>query len=197
MQRPCLSAFQRSLLSIYPEAALFVLETYAKVYDIDDVCKAQKMDDNARLDYHQAHSKPLLDALETWVNQVLSEDEVEPNSVLAAECQYLSNHWTGLTQFLRIAGAPLDNNALETILKYMITYRKNSQFFKTVYSAQYGSRLISIIVSCKVNNIDAIDTLTQLQRHEHAVWQNPEVWTPWHYQQTLRQMGALVEAQAA
>lgn len=166
------------------------------MYDVEAVCKTQKMDDEARLIYHQTHSKPLMDRLNTWVNQVLSEDEVEPNSILAAECQYLSNHWVGLTQFLRIAGAPLDNNALEAILKYMITYRKNSQSFKTVYSAQYGSRLISIIVTCKVNNIDAIDYLTQLQLHEHAVWQNPAAWSPWQYQKTLSQMGAL-PAQAA
>ena len=130
----------------------------------------------------------LMDQLKAWVDQVLSGDEVEPNSVLNYECQYVSNHWAGLTQFLRTAGAPLDNNALEAILKYMIIYRKNSQFFKTLYSAQYGSRLVSIIVTCRVNEIDAIDYLTQLQQHEQAVWHNPDAWTPWQYQQTLTQM---------
>ncbi len=186
----------RSLLSTYPEAALFVLGIYGKVYDNDETCKMQKMDDQARLAHHQLHSEPLMKTLETWFNRVLSAGEVEPNSVLAAECQYLSNHWEGLTQFLRIAGAPLDNNALEAMLKYMITYRKNSQSFKTVYSADYGSRLISIIVTCMVNNIDAIDYLTQLQLHEHAVWQNPEAWAPWQYQKTLQQID-VPQAQAA
>ena len=186
----------RSLLSTYPEAALFVLGIYGKVYDNDETCKVQKMDDQARLAHHQLHSEPLMKTLETWFNRVLSEGEVEPNSVLAAECQYLSNHWEGLTQFLRIAGAPLDNNALEAILKYMITYRKNSQSFKTVYSANYGSRLISIIVTCMVNNIDAIDYLTQLQIHEPAVWENPEAWAPWQYQKTLQQID-VPQAQAA
>jgi transposase len=186
----------RSLLSTYPEAALFVLDIYGKVYDNDAVCKGQKMDDQARLAYHQKHSEPLMKTLETWFNRVLLEGEVEPNCVLANECQYLSNHWEGLTQFLRIAGAPLDNNALEAMLKYMITYRKNSQSFKTVYSADYGSRLISIIVTCMVNDIDAIDYLTQLQLHEHAVWQNPAAWAPWQYRQTLQQI-ADPQAQAA
>ena len=129
-----------------------------------------------------------MDELKAWVDQVLSEGEVEPNSVLADECQYLSNHWEGLTLFLTSAGAPLDNNALEAILKYMITYRKNSQSFKTLYSAEYGSRLISIIITCMVNSIDAIDYLTQLQNHEPLVWKNPEAWAPWQYQQTLNQM---------
>lgn len=184
----------RSLLSTFPEAALFVMGIYGKVYDNDDVCKEQKMDDQARLAYHQLHSEPLMKTLETWFNRVLSDGEVEPNCVLVTECQYLSNHWEGLTQFLRIAGAPLDNNALEAMLKHMITYRKNSQSFKTVYSADYGSRLISIMVTCMVTNIDAIDYLTQLQLHEPAVWQNPPAWAPWQYQKTLQQINV---AQAA
>jgi len=117
------------LLSTYPEAARFVLNIYGQVYDHDDYCKTHPLDDVARLAYHQEHSQPLMDELKTWVDQVLLGDEVEPNCVLASECQYLCNHWPGLTQFLRTPGAPLDNNALEAILKYMIMYRKNSLFF--------------------------------------------------------------------
>ena len=82
----------------------------------------------------------------------------------------------------------MDNNALEAILKTMIMYRKNSQFFKTAYSAEYGSRLVSLIVTCRVNGVDAIDYLTVLQHHEQAVWRNPDAWTPWQYQQTRAQM---------
>lgn len=177
----------RSLLSTYPDDARFVLNIYAQVYDHDDYCKSHTLDKADRLVYHQEHSQPLMDKLKAWVDQVLS-GRVEPNCILASECQYLSNHWTGLTQFLHTAGAPLDNNVLEAILKTMIMYRKNSQFFKTAYSAQYGSRLVSLIVTCRVNNVDAIDYLTVLQQHEQAVWRNPEAWTPWQYQHTLSQM---------
>jgi len=122
----------RSLLSTYPEAAKFVLNLYDQIYDHDEYCKAHQLDDAARLAYHQEHSQPLMDELKAWADQVLSGDEVEPSSVLANECQYLCNHWAGLTQFLRFLrtpGAPLDNNALEAILKTMIMYRKNSLFF--------------------------------------------------------------------
>lgn len=179
----------RSLLSTYPEAARFVMNLYGQVYDHDEHCKAQPFDDEERLAYHQLHSRPVMRALKAWVDQVLSGG-VEPNSPLAAECQYLSNHWAGLTRFLEVPGAPLDNNVLEAALKHMIIYRKNSQTFKTVYSAEYGSRLISVIVTCMANNIDAIDYLTQLQRYEEAVWSDPQAWAPWRYQQALQQMPA-------
>ncbi len=176
----------RSLLSRYPEAS-FVLQIYGQVYEHDEFCKNQQFNNEERLAYHQTHSEPLMDELNTWARQGLSGD-VEPNSPLGIECQYLLTHWAGLTQFLKVPGAPLDNNKLEATLKYMITYRKNSQMFKTVYSADYGSRLLSLIVTCMINHINAIDYLTQLQIHESRVWRDPSAWTPWQYQQTLRQM---------
>ncbi len=177
----------RSLLSTYPDEAKFVMNIYDQVYDHDEYCKAQQLDDQQRLAYHQQHSRPLMQALKEWVEYILSGG-AEPNSILAAECQYLSNHWAGLTLFLEIPGAPLDNNALEAILKYMIMYRKNSQCFKTAYSAEYGSRLVSVIVTCLLNNVDAIDYLTELQRHEEEVWRDAPAWASWNYRHTLQQM---------
>jgi hypothetical protein len=38
--------------------------------------------------------------------------------------RYLLEHWEGLTLFLRQAGAPLDNNLCEQILKRAIVHRK-------------------------------------------------------------------------
>jgi len=177
----------RSLLSTYPDEAKFVMNIYDQVYEHDEYCKAQQFDDQQRLAYHQQHSRPLMQALKAWIEHILCGG-AEPNSILAAECQYLSNHWAGLTLFLETPGAPLDNNALEAILKYMIMYRKNSQCFKTAYSAEYGSRLVSVIVTCLLNNVDAIDYLTQLQRHEEEVWRDAPAWAPWNYRHTLQSM---------
>jgi len=67
---------------------------------------------------------------------------------------------------------------------------------KTPYSAQYGSRLVSLIVTCMANGVDAIDYLTALQQHERAVWDNPAAWAPWQYQHTLLRL-LTPQAQAA
>lgn len=179
----------RSLLSTYPEQAAFVMHIYGQVYDHDDHCQTHQLDSQQRLAYHNEHSRPLMEQLKQWFERIL-DGEAEPNSPLAAECQYLAKHWEGLTRFLEIPGAPLDNNALEAMLKYMIMYRKNSQCFKTAYSAEYGSRLVSIIVTCLLNNVDAIDYLTQLQLHEREVWRDGEAWAPWNYRQTLQRISS-------
>jgi hypothetical protein len=178
----------RDLLTLYPEEAGFVLHTYGRVYENDKACKRDQLNDQARLAYHREHSAPLMEAMKTRLEAILAE--AEPNGVLARECRYFLNHWSGLTAFLRVPGAPLDNNKLEAMLKYMITHRKNSLFFGTAYSAEYGSRLISLMVTCLDNNIDAIDYLTQLQIHEPEVWHTPRAWLPWRYRQTLKEREA-------
>jgi len=91
-----------------------------------------------------------------------------------------------MTQFLRVAGAPLDNNVVERVLKKMIRHRKNSYFFKSTGSAELSSRIVSLIASAEQAGINAIDYLTQLQIHHADVLAHPERWLPWCYQDNLR-----------
>lgn len=43
---------------------------------------------------------------------------------------YLLNHWDGLTSFLSIEGAELENNQLEQKLRVTVLNRKNWFFYK-------------------------------------------------------------------
>jgi len=60
----------------------------------------------------------------------------------------MQTHWTTLTRFLEIEGAPLDNHWVERALKLFIRQRNNSLFDKTEYSAYLASVLPSLIVTC-------------------------------------------------
>jgi len=84
-----------------------------------------------RLAYHQTCSAPLMQKIETWLDEQLAEKRVEPNSGLGKAITYMQKHWQALTLFLRVPAAPLDNNLCEQILKRTILHRKNSLFFKT------------------------------------------------------------------
>ncbi|HLB23829.1 MAG TPA: transposase, partial [Dehalococcoidia bacterium] len=64
----------------------------------------------ARLSFHQMHSRPLMEALHAWLTAQFDEHRVEPHSGLGQAIAYFAKHWTKLTRFLEIAGAPLDNN---------------------------------------------------------------------------------------
>jgi hypothetical protein len=63
-----------------------------------------------RWQFHQQHSAPIMTKLHGWLEAQFAERRTEPNSGLGKAIKYLLNHWRPLTLFLRVAGAPLDNN---------------------------------------------------------------------------------------
>ncbi len=100
----------------------------------------------------------------------------------------MQKHWEKLTLFLRVAGAPLDNNICECALKMAIRHRRNSLFYKTERGAKVGDAYMSLIHTCQHSQVDPFDYLTQLQRHHERVAASPTDWMPWNY---LRQLASV------
>ena len=95
------------------------------------------------------------------------------------------NHRHKLTQFLKVEGAPLDNNVLEQCLKISIRHRKNSMFYKTKYGASIGGILASVIYTCILSGINPIEYLTVLQENRDQIIKEPSAYLPWTYEDTL------------
>jgi hypothetical protein len=119
---------------------------------------------------------------------------MEPNSGLGKAIRYMLRHWGPLTLFLREAGAPIDNNLVERILKKAILHRKNSLFYKTLNGARVGDLFMSLIHTCELNGANPFDYLTELQRHAEELKHRPSEWMPWNYRDT---MARLVSPRAA
>lgn len=172
----------------FPEECRYVLETLRDVYKNDADAKEQGMTAVERLAFHQAHSGPLMESLEKWFDDQIAERKTEPNSGLGKAIAYWKNHWKALTLFLRIPGAPLDNNICERGLKKAILHRKNAMFFKTANGAHVGDIFMSLIHTCELSGIDPFDYLTQLQRHAEDLSLNPKDWMPWNYRETIERI---------
>ena len=69
----------------------------------------------------------------------------------------MQDRWQELTQFLRVPGAPLDNNATERILKRSILHRKNSLFYRTQRGAEVGDLFMSLVQTCRANQVNPFD----------------------------------------
>ena len=163
----------------FPQPCAHVLGILDQVFEHDQASRPLTAED--RLVYHQRHSGPLLESLHDWLEQPLEDREVEPNSTLGKAFNYLLKHWTELTQFLRVPGAPLDSNVVERALKLMIRQRNNSLFFASAYSAQVGSVLGSVIATALKAGVNVLDYLVALQHHRHEVMAHPSRWLPWNY----------------
>lgn len=187
----CLTHARRyfvKLVDIFPERCQYVLELFGRVYAHEAYAKRQEMTPADRLAFHQLESKPVLDELRRRMEADLKEELVEENSPLGKAYRYMLKRWQGLTVFLRVEGAPLDNNAIERQLKKAILNRKNAYFYRSNRGALVGDIYMSLIYTCELNGVDPFDYLNQLQEHATDLAANPADWMPWTYRETLKRM---------
>jgi hypothetical protein len=180
----CLAHARRQFVDVYerfPGACGHLLESLAVVYHNDAKAREQQLSPEARLRFHQEASGPTMQDLHGWLSRQLDEKLAEPNSGLGRAIAYMLRHWDKLTLFLRVPGAPLDNNVCERALKKAILHRKNALFYKTRNGARVGDLFMSLIYTCELNGANPFDYLTELQRHGDELAASPERWMPWNY----------------
>jgi len=193
----CLAHGRRQFVDVaerFPEECQHVLESLAVVYRNDAIARERNLSPAARRHFHQAESGPTMEALHVWLVRQFEDRRVEPNSTLGGAISYMLKHWEKLTLFLRVPGAPLDNNVCERALKKAILHRKNALFYKTCRGAHVGDVFMSLICTCELCETNPFGYLVELERHAEEVASHPQRWMPWNYQETLERM---VYAQAS
>jgi hypothetical protein len=173
----------------FPEEVRFVLNTLKAIYKIDARARQEGLNLQERLKLHQAESAPLMEALRNWMRAQFDERKIEPNSGLGEAIKHMDKNWEGLTRFLHVPGAPLDNNVTERALKRAIQHRKNSLFYKTLNGACVGDTFMTLIHTAELNGVNAFDYLVALLRHPAQIAASPAQWMPWNYRVTLVRLG--------
>lgn len=184
----CLSHSRRKFVDVidsFPEECRYVIETLRDVYHNDSIAKQREMSPAERLAWHQTESGPRMEALREWLKEQIEDKKVEPNSALGEAIEYMTKHWDKLTLFLRVAGAPLDNNICERALKKAILHRKNALFFKTEHGAHVSDVFMSLIHTAEMCRADPFDYLVALLRNGPRVRAAPAQWMPWNYLDAL------------
>ncbi|MCK5486264.1 MAG: IS66 family transposase [Desulfobacterales bacterium] len=162
-----------------------VIHLMGKIYHNDNIAKLRKLTDEERLKFHQRKSGPVVKKLRHWMLKMFYLKKVEPNDPTGQAIQYMLNHWKGLTQFLRVPGAPIDNTECERLLKKAILHRKNSLFFKTTLGAYVGDIIMSLIQTCVSAGKNPFEYLLALHRNRKEVFRSPEKFLPWNFEGNL------------
>lgn len=184
----CLAHARRYFVDVvesFPEDCRFVLKTLGGVYKNDGLAREKKMSPQERMRFHRQESWPLVKKLRRWLKKQGKDRLVEPNSGLGTAITYMLNHWKKLTMFLRVPGAPLDNNIVERGLKKAILHRRNSLFYRSENGARVGDLFMTLIHTCELSGVSPFDYLTELQKHAAAIRENPAAWMPWNYRTHL------------
>ena len=183
IEAKCLAHARRKFVeleAIFPKECAVVLKAIEQVYQVE--AETERMSAAERLKRHQAGSGPVMRALREWIEEQFGAREVEPNSALGQALRYVLRHWEGLTKFLTVAGAPLDNNIAERALKRAVLLRKNALFYKNEHGAMVGEILLSLIETCRLNQASAWKYLLTLMRNASSARANPGAYLPWNYE---------------
>ena len=111
------------------------------------------------------HAKPVVEHFFAWVNQRFEAQGLLPSNPLTKALGYARERRCGLEVYLTDADVAIDTNHLERALRAIPMGRKAWLFSWTELGAKYVGIVQSLIVTCRLHQIDPYDYLVDvLQR---------------------------------
>lgn len=169
----------------HPDVTARALELIGHVYANDSQAKTFDLPPEGRRDFHAAHSGPVMQALEIFLNGVSQEPRAEPNSDLGRVLAYARNHWSAFTEFTRTPGVALDTNACERDVYFVILHRLNSLHYQTPTGAKVGDFFMSLAATCRSHKVNPLEYLSACLDFPDLVRHAPQNWMPWNFKETL------------
>lgn len=105
-----------------------------------------------RLAARRARSKPMVDALHTWLEAELQK--LPACSGLTEAMRYALARWEGLTRFLSNGCVELDTNPVERAIRPVALGRKNHLFAGSDGGGERWAVICSLIETCRLNGVE-------------------------------------------
>jgi transposase len=125
------------------------------------------MPPHERQQVRNERSRPLVNALETWLRE--QRRKLSARNKIAEAIQYSLNRWTELTRFLDDGRLCMSNNAAERALRGIAIGRHNWTFVGSDEGGRRAAAIYTLIQSAKLNDVDPqawlTDVLARLQDH--------------------------------
>jgi len=129
------------------------LETLARIQQLYEVEASAKAFSSAeRLAMRQERAVPLLDSMKTWLDEQYAK--VLPRSALGEAIGYALSNWAALRRYTEDGDLPIDNNAVERMLKLIALGRKNWMFAGSERGGRTAAVLFTMISSAKRHGLN-------------------------------------------
>ncbi|WP_255419214.1 IS66 family transposase [Glaciimonas sp. PCH181] len=127
----------------------------------------------------QAQSRPLIDALESWLRASLLT--LSRKSDTTAAILYALNLWPALTRYCDDGSIEIDNSAAERALRGIAIGRRNYLFAGSDNGGERAAAIYSLIGTAKLNGVDPAAWLRYVLTHiaDHPVNQIDD-FLPWN-----------------
>lgn len=153
------------------------LERIAQLYAIENDIRGRSP--AQRREAREAKSRPLLEAMHTWLKATMAK--MSRKSDVALAIHYALERWRALTLFCEDGRVEMDNNAAERALRAVALGRKNYLFAGSDAGGERAAAIYSLLGSAKLNGIDPEAYLTTVLRRiaDHPI-NRIEQLLPWN-----------------
>jgi hypothetical protein len=140
--------------------ATVAVSLIAKLYQIEEQARRDKLDSPTLTERRQTLSKPIMAELHQWVGKL--HGTVLPKTPLGKALTYAVRQWAMLELFLEDGRIPIDNNHVERALRPVAVGRKNWLFAGSDEAAKRAAVLMTIIGNCTLNGVPVKDYLVDV-----------------------------------
>ena len=166
-------------------APVYQIEGQIKTLRAQYEQRGQPLPLEAVLELRQQKSKPILEKFKAWIDELLPG--TPPNSALGKALGYAHRQWPKLVRHLDHPEIPVDNNYSEQQIKHFATGRKAWLFSYDASSAQASANLFSLVMTCRINEVEPYAYLNYLFEHlpTASTVEQVEALLPWNLKAML------------
>lgn len=150
-----------------PKRAEYTLKKIQELYDVEREAREQELTFEERKELRQKVSVPILNELETWMRDQLTQ--VLPKSAIGEAITYSLKLWKRIARYTEDGRWEIDNNIIENSLRPVTLGRKNYMFAGSHEGARNAAMIYSFLGTCKINNVEPFawlkDVLTRIPDH--------------------------------
>jgi len=132
--------------------AVQALHYFKKLYDIEADARNKQLSHSERYVLRNEKSPLILEELKDWLLSHLTK--LPKQHQMGKAMNYVLNHWSALTSYLKNGSLEIDNNIIENLIRPLALGRKNFLFMGSPKGAKAGATFYSLIATCVENKVD-------------------------------------------
>lgn len=142
------------------QRAEYALTQIQKLYAIERKAKEENYTSAQRYTLRQQEAMPILKALGEWMTK--EYPSLLPKSAIGVAINYCLQRWQKLSLYTTDGKLEIDNNLVENTIRPVAVGRKNYLFAGSHRAAQNAAMLYSFLGTCKINNVDPYQWMTDV-----------------------------------